>query len=188
MAVPRPRALCLQGMRLQGRQTQTLRAPSAFAFDHPLARFVETHEPMAHPYSEKGMRRILVAIDGSPASLEAALTALKYAEHLGRRVTFVHVLPGQVAEEPVLNETHFSAGGRTWSADTLVAHGEPVAVLTALAKAEDVDLVIVGARAQGSLARTLLGSVSAELLSRCSKPVLVVPERSLSAARPAPQA
>jgi nucleotide-binding universal stress UspA family protein len=139
--------------------------------------------------------------------MEAALTALKYAEHLGRRVTFVHVLPGRVAEETgvapefaafenaceqyaqnLLQETCFSAGGRSWTADTLVAHGEPVAVLTTLAKAEDVDMVIVGARARGSLARTLLGSVSSELLSRCSKPVLVVPERSLSAARPAPRA
>jgi nucleotide-binding universal stress UspA family protein len=153
------------------------------------------------------MRRILVAIDGSPASQEAALIALNYAEHLGRRVTFVHVLPGRVAEETgvapefaafehaceqyteeLLKETCSSARGRTWSADTLVAHGEPVAVLTALARAEDVDMVIVGARARGSLARMLLGSVSAELLSRCSKPVLVVPERSLSAASPAPQA
>jgi len=162
---------------------------------------------MAHAYPEKGMRRILVAIDSSPASLEAALTALKYAEHLGKQVTFVHVLPGRVADETgvapefaafenaceqyakgLLTETCFSAGGRAWSVDTLVAHGEPVAVLTALAKAEDVDMVIVGARARGTLARTLLGSVSAELLSRCSKPVLVVPERSLSIARPAPQA
>jgi nucleotide-binding universal stress UspA family protein len=136
------------------------------------------------------MRRILVAIDSSPASMEAALTALKYAEHLGKRVTFVHVLPGRVAEEAEeqMQETCFSAGGRSWSADTLVAHGDPVSVLTTLAKAEDVDMVIVGARARGSLARTLLGSVSSELLSRCSKPVLVVPERILSPARTAPQA
>jgi nucleotide-binding universal stress UspA family protein len=56
-------------------------------------------------------------------------------------------------------------------------------VLTSLAEAEDVDMVIVGARARGSLTRMLLGSVSAELLSRCSKPVLVVPERSLPAHR-----
>jgi nucleotide-binding universal stress UspA family protein len=153
------------------------------------------------------MRRILVAVDGSPASQEAALTALQYAEHLGRRVTFVHVLPGRVAgdtgvapefaafecaceqyAQELLKEKCSGAGGRAWSADALVAHGEPVAVLTALAKEEDVDMVIVGARARGSLARALLGSVSSELLSRCSKPVLVVPERSLSAARPASQA
>jgi nucleotide-binding universal stress UspA family protein len=186
---------------------QPLRAPSALAFDHALAWIVNFHEPMAHAHSEKGLRRILVAVDGSLASQEAALTALEYAEHLGMRVTFVHVLPGRVAEETgvapefaafesaceqyaegLLKETCSSAGGRAWSANTLVAHGEPVAVLTSLAKAEDVDLVIVGTRARGSLARTLLGSVSAELLSRCSKPVLVVPERALSVPRPVPQA
>ncbi len=151
------------------------------------------------------MRRILVAVDGSPASLEAATTALEYAERLGRQVTFVHVLPGRVSEdageapefaafenaceqyaEELLRERCVSAGNRTWSANTLVAHGDPVAVLSALAAAEDVDMVIVGTRPRGSLTRALLGSVSAELLSRCSKPVLVVPERTFSASRPAP--
>lgn len=129
--------------------------------------------------------------------------ALEYAERLGRQVTFVHVLPGRVAEEAgeapefaaferaceryaeeLLRETYSSTVRRPWSANTLVAHGEPVAVLSALAEAEDVDMVFVGTRARGTLARALLGSVSAELLSRCSKPVLVVPERSLSASRP----
>jgi nucleotide-binding universal stress UspA family protein len=152
------------------------------------------------------MRRILVAIDGSPASQEAALTALEYAERLGRQVTFVHVLPGRVSEEAgeapefaafesaceqyaeeLLRETCTSTARRPASANTLVAHGEPVAVLSALAEAEDVDMVIVGTRARGTLTRALLGSVSAELLSRCSKPVLVVPERSLSASRPSPR-
>jgi nucleotide-binding universal stress UspA family protein len=151
------------------------------------------------------MRRILVAVDGSPASLEAATTALEYAERLGRQVTFVHVLPGRVSEdaseapdfaafesaceqyaEELLRERCVSAGNRSCSASTLVAHGEPVAVLSALAEAEDVDMLIVGTRPRGSLTRAILGSVSAELLSRCSKPVLVVPERSFSASRPAP--
>jgi nucleotide-binding universal stress UspA family protein len=148
------------------------------------------------------MRRILVAVDGSPASREAAIMALEFAERLGRQVTFVHVLPGRVAEEAgeapefaafesaceqyaeeLLRETCSSSARRPSSTSTLVAHGEPVAVLSALAEAEDVDMVFVGTRARGTLLRALLGSVSAELLSRCSKPVLVVPERSLSAGR-----
>ncbi|HLM47996.1 MAG TPA: universal stress protein, partial [Myxococcaceae bacterium] len=40
----------------------------------------------------------------------------------------------------------------------------------------DVDLVIVGTRARGALARTLLGSVADTLLRTCPKPVMVVPE------------
>jgi nucleotide-binding universal stress UspA family protein len=142
------------------------------------------------------MRRILVAVDGTQAAREAARTALEYAGGLCSQVTFVHVLPARVAEETgdapdfaaferaceqyaekLLKEACASTGGRSQNATTLIAHGEPAAVLSALAEEDDVDLVIVGARARGSLARTLLGSVSGALMCRCPKPVLVVPER-----------
>ncbi|KFE66185.1 universal stress protein [Hyalangium minutum] len=143
------------------------------------------------------MRRILVAVDGTQASREAARTALEYASGMSSRVTFVHVLPERVAEEAgeapefadferaceqyaeaLLKETCANTQSRHPGANTLVAHGEPAAVLSELAEEEDVVLVIVGARARGSLARTLLGSVSGELMCRCPKPVLVVPERA----------
>jgi nucleotide-binding universal stress UspA family protein len=142
------------------------------------------------------MRRILVAVDGTQASREAARTALEYASGLCSQVTFVHVLPARVSEEAgeapefaaferaceqyaeeLLQEASVSAGSRPWKTHTLVAHGEPAAVLSALAEDEDVDLVIVGTRPRGSLARTLLGSVSGALMARCPKPVMVVPER-----------
>ncbi|WP_224369106.1 universal stress protein [Hyalangium versicolor] len=145
------------------------------------------------------MRRILVAVDGTAASREAARTALEFAERLCHRVTFVHVLPHRVADEPgeapefaafesaceqyaedLLKEACSDAGPRSWSVTTQVEHGDPATVISTLAAAEDVDLVIVGARTRGTLARALLGSVSGELMSRCPKPVLVVPERSIS--------
>lgn len=146
---------------------------------------------------ERAKRRILVAVDGSQASREAARTALEYANGLGSQVTFVHVLPERVAEEEgeapefaaferaceqyaeaLLAETCASTGCQPLRTHTLVAHGEPVAVLSQLAEEEDVELVIVGTRARGSLARTLLGSISGALMCRCPKPVLVVPERA----------
>jgi nucleotide-binding universal stress UspA family protein len=42
-------------------------------------------------------------------------------------------------------------------------------------------MVIVGARARTSLARTLLGTVSGRLMNLCPKPVMVVPERGAAA-------
>jgi len=142
------------------------------------------------------MRRILVAVDGTSASREAARTALEYAEHLCMQVTFVHVLPERVAEQEgdapefaafeaaceqyaaqLVRQACFARGGRSWQADTRVVHGEPVDALCELAREPDVDLVIIGTRARGPVARVLMGSVSGQLLSRCSKPVLVVPER-----------
>jgi nucleotide-binding universal stress UspA family protein len=144
------------------------------------------------------MRRILVAIDGTPASRGAARVALEFAASLGKGVTFVHVLPERVSErtgeasefaaferaceqyaEALLKETCVNLGDRSCSTTTRVEHGDPAKVLCALAAEDEVELVIVGTRARGPLARTLLGSVSEELMCRCPKPVLVVPERSL---------
>lgn len=143
------------------------------------------------------MRRILVAVDGTRASHEAARTALEYAEHLCMQVTFVHVLPTRVGEEEgeapefaafeaaceqyaaqLLRQACFARGGRSSHADTRVVHGDTVASLCELAEAADVDLVIIGTRARGPVARAVLGSVSRQLLGRCPKPVLVVPERA----------
>lgn len=145
------------------------------------------------------MRCILVAVDGSRASREAARTAVEFAERLCMGVRFIHVLPERVAEEndapefnafeaacelyaeELLKEARTEGLGRAGLADTQVVHGEPVPQLCQLASAEDVEMVIVGARARGPLARTLLGSVSAELMARCPKPVMVVPERGVAA-------
>ncbi len=86
---------------------------------------------------EGAMRRILVAVDGTRASHEAARTALEYAEHLCMQVTFVHVLPTRVGEEEgeapefaafeaaceqyaaqLLRQACFARGGRSSHADT----------------------------------------------------------------------
>jgi len=146
------------------------------------------------------MRRILVAVDGTRASHSAAHLALEYAVRLGARVTFLHVLPAQVAgaagEAPdfasfesacetyareLLEETAKLGGTAGLSATTQVEYGDPSEAILGAASAEDVDLVIMGARDRGPLARMLLGSVSSDLIARCPKPVMVVPERTLSA-------
>lgn len=152
------------------------------------------------------MRRILVAVDETHASREAALMAIEYAERLGARLTFLHVLPARVsADEGLGDAPEFAAfeqacaqraqrlveeacqltGARRPSADASVRYGEPVEVLCLAAEAADVDLVITGTRERGPLARALLGSVAAQLVSRCCKPVLVVPERHSEGAAPA---
>lgn len=151
------------------------------------------------------MRRILVAVDGTRASHSAAQTALDYAVRLGARVTFLHVLPAQVAgvagEAPdfasfesacegyaqeLLDEAARLGGTAGLSIHTTVEYGDPAEAILTAARAEDVDLVILGSRDRGPLARMLLGSVSSDLIARCAKPVMVVPERSVSVESEAP--
>jgi nucleotide-binding universal stress UspA family protein len=149
------------------------------------------------------MRRVLVAVDGTEVAREAARVGLELAERLGGRVSLVHVLPPAVGGEgelgdfaaferaceeyacELLAEVHRSTGRRGPPTDTAVLHGEPALALSLAAEAEDGELVIVGPRARGPLARTLLGSVADELLHRCPKPVMVVPEGLRRARLPA---
>jgi nucleotide-binding universal stress UspA family protein len=141
------------------------------------------------------MRRILVAVDGTPVAREAARVGLELAGRVGARVTLVHVLPASVAEgetadfaaferacedyaSGLLAEVHPGDGRSGPATEQAVLHGEPAEAISKAAEAEDVDLVIVGTRARGALARTLLGSVADALLRQCPKPLMVVPEAS----------
>ncbi len=143
------------------------------------------------------MRRILVAVDGTRASHTAAHLALEYAVRLGARLTFLHVLPapvaGQAGEAPdfasfesaceayareLLANAAQLGGTAGLSTATVVEYGDPSEAILGAAAAEDVDLVIMGSRGRGPLARLLLGSVSSDLIARCPKPVMVVPERT----------
>ncbi|HWE25611.1 MAG TPA: universal stress protein, partial [Myxococcales bacterium] len=58
--------------------------------------------------------------------------------------------------------------------ETLVAEGPPAFTLAELARAGDVDVVVVGHRGRGAIARVLLGSVADRLVQISPKPVLVV--------------
>ena len=59
-------------------------------------------------------------------------------------------------------------------AATRVIIGDPVRVLADVSR-EGLDLLVVGARAQGPVSRVLLGSVSTELADRAACPLLVLP-------------
>ena len=139
------------------------------------------------------MRRILVAVDGTEVAREAARTALEVAGRVDACVTLVHVLPPSVAEgetadfaaferacedyaNGLLAELRQLTGSHGPPTETIVLHGDPAEAISQAAGAEDVELVIVGTRARGKLARTLLGSVADTLLRDCPKPLMVVPE------------
>ncbi|MCY1082830.1 universal stress protein [Archangium lansingense] len=141
------------------------------------------------------MRRILVAVDSTEVAREATRVALDLAGRVGAQVKMVHVLPPSVAEgetedfaaferacedyaRGLLEELRQHTGRSGPPTSVEVLHGAPAEAISKAARAEDVDLVIVGTRARGALARTLMGSVADELLRSCPKPVMVVPEVS----------
>ena len=56
--------------------------------------------------------------------------------------------------------------------------GEPAAVIAETAERRDASAIVLGARGLSAAKAALLGSVSAAVLHRCGRPVLIVPARA----------
>lgn len=139
------------------------------------------------------MKKILVAVDGSDASLKGTRKALEWAQPFGAHVTLIYVVPPMVlpgdapwarmdeihaAElkrgEKVLAETLAAAGQTPLTVSTRSVLGPAAETISEVAEAEGYDLVVVGSTGKGAVKRMLLGSVADRLVHTCSKPVLVV--------------
>ncbi len=138
--------------------------------------------------------KILIAVDGSPASLRAVECARKLAKLSNATIVLVHAYP-KVPEflgEPNLSQTiarHIERAhdlvdplAQSLEADGLstiteILQGPPADAVLRVAEARDVDLIVMGARGLGSLGSLLLGSVSQKVLAHASCPVMVVREQ-----------
>ena len=147
------------------------------------------------------MKRILAAVDGSPAALKAAAFAAdlasKYDAELVLLTVAADVAPvldpgieeyariegirapaaeyGFTAAQGLLDEAARTASeGRRLQIATILAVGDPAAEIIAAANQREADLIVVGSRGQGRLAGLLLGSVAQKVISLASGPVTVV--------------
>lgn len=150
------------------------------------------------------MKRILIATDGSNGARLAVSEGLELARHGGSDVTFVsvHDAPPAFLGDPfygrALNNDLVAARAAIASAleqaqaagvtaDGEILQGDAAEEVARLAEIRQVDLVVVGSRGRGPVARALLGSVSAAVVKTCRRPVLVAShdvasERRVSAA------
>ena len=137
-------------------------------------------------------RHILVGVDGSDASAQAAEMAGRLAADVGAKLTvvFVRQLPTVPAspfgvtmdldtywEDQERAVSSRAAGvlnklGVAWRLE--VRTGDPAVQLELAADVNGADLVVVGARGHSVAHRLLLGSVSSRLLRHARRPVLVV--------------
>jgi nucleotide-binding universal stress UspA family protein len=140
------------------------------------------------------MLKILLAVDGSEASLAAVRHALQLsreglsAEFLLANVqepaTFYEIVTAHDPE--VLERVSEGAGAHALEAaaavlsaagahfEQEVASGDPAHVLAEMIERHGVDLVIMGARGLGAARSAIAGSVSHWLLAHASVPVTVV--------------
>ena len=143
------------------------------------------------------MEKILIAIDGSPASDEAVEFGVELAAEQNAAVIFVHVVrlldivpmtcfgmaagarPHEVTEEEKqpLVEAKAAAEHQGVHATAKLLIGDAVDEIVACADNLDVDLIVIGSRGHGDLTSALLGSVSRGVVSESKRPVVIVRER-----------
>lgn len=144
--------------------------------------------------SEKGVRGLVVGVDGSAASNAAVAWAARDAAMRNVPLTLVHMLstyvptfpqiplPGGVAVwqedngRQVLEEAAKFArdsAGRAVEIATELKSSPPIPTLVKLS--EDAHMVVVGSRGRGAVGRVLLGSVSSGVLRGAVCPVVIVP-------------
>jgi nucleotide-binding universal stress UspA family protein len=140
------------------------------------------------------MKRILVGVDGSKESRDAAKLAEEIARATGSQLVIACAVapvistqgaPGLLAQaeqwqrnerehaNAVVKEIASSIGPGV-VVETLVSDGSAAVALSELARAGDVEMVVVGHRGRNAVARALLGSVADRLVQISPKPVLVV--------------
>jgi nucleotide-binding universal stress UspA family protein len=134
--------------------------------------------------------RIVVGIDGSEQALRALRRAVEEARLRGARLDVVHASPevititDPVLGPPIRHDTLLEGGQdvieRALSGvdrqgvevEPIVMVGQPARVLCDVARG--ADLLVVGARGLGGFRGLLLGSVTHQVLSHASCPVLVI--------------
>ncbi len=145
-------------------------------------------------------RRVVVAVDGSPHARRAVaflarlrpvapVTVVQVVEPVrppsmallpaGIRATLSHEARRLDAARRRHAEQQVEAaaerlGAAGWRGRTRVREGVPIEEILAAVDEANADLLVVGARGTGGVARMLLGSVAEGALKRCPVPTLVV--------------
>jgi nucleotide-binding universal stress UspA family protein len=145
--------------------------------------------PMTRADAAQRQGRIVVGVDGSPASLDALVWAVRQASLTGavvEAVTAWHFPTAAVGGYPIVAQTDWqdnaqmiqdlavkeALGDEATSLVRRVAQGHPVSVL--LDAAADADLLVVGSRGHGGFTGMLLGSVSEHVVAHAPCAVVVV--------------
>lgn len=137
-----------------------------------------------------GVKRILVATDGSDHAQRAVRWAAELAAQIGAEVVAVHAVgllvtspDGPVPSTPYHERLQSLLAGE-WTEDLRAAgvtvhcrlvEGSAVTALLQVAEDESADLVVVGSRGAGGFSDLHLGSTSHQVALYSDRPVTIVP-------------
>ncbi|MGZ4114315.1 MAG: universal stress protein [Actinomycetota bacterium] len=144
------------------------------------------------------VRRIVVGVDGSAASLRAISWAARRAAEIDGEVIAVHAIQPFWMIDGIANSEDMALAYKNWQEDmervleeqwcvplrtTGVAYrsfsvaGGPAALL-GVANREQAELVVVGRSGHSGLSELLLGSFSHHVVHHSSVPIVVIPAES----------
>lgn len=138
-----------------------------------------------------GRPRILLAVDLTPASREAAQEAIKRARDDGAELIVLSVveqhnlhLPGGGSRRVDQERDRLAAGAQAIvqqardagvRATYLIWEGDPAEAILEASHAEGADVIVLGSRPRLNVRRLILGSVSSEVAKRATCDVIVIP-------------
>jgi nucleotide-binding universal stress UspA family protein len=163
-------------------------------------------EPREATYGGSGpswIKRIVVAADGSPASIRGLEQVADLAPRVGAAVLVVYVrhmpattlmAPGAAApsvvetlnaqESEVRQDVLRMMGGIGVEWEFAVREGSPGEEIAKVAEESGADIVVVGSNRHSSLHNLLLGSTAAYLATHSRAPVLVMRSKAASRIQP----
>jgi nucleotide-binding universal stress UspA family protein len=135
-------------------------------------------------------RKLLVGYDDSPASRAALLEAAHWVKKHGGELALVHaaffdteefgIAPEHLEKRIALGRRLCTAAVKSVGAEpgvparSIICEGEPPEVLLDTADGMDADLIVLGTYGRRGLRRMLMGSVTAQVISKARADVLVV--------------
>lgn len=135
--------------------------------------------------------KVLVAVDGSEYSMNAAEYAISIAKEYGSQLIALHVITSDVSTiastfSPQMEEIKKNAqeffdkirhkGESNWDIPLrteLIASSSIVGGIIDFAEKENIDLIVVGTRGRSGLKRLLLGSVASGIVNYAHCPVMI---------------
>jgi len=139
-----------------------------------------------------GMRRILLATDGSIYSEGAIREAINFAKKCSSKLyamsvveirTDYEAVSHQEVEEAIeievgnhLETVKSRAANEGLECEITISHGDPYQDIVDEAESKNVDMIVVGRRGTKGLKKLLVGDVAAKVIGYASCKVLVVPK------------
>ena len=145
--------------------------------------------------NENKFSKILVAVDGSQASMDAADQAIEMARKYNSELIALHVIlsdttifgtnPPQHIDEIKQQAQQYldkikqklpnqDGNNKIQMRTELISSATAVAGIVGFAEKENVDLIVIGTRGRSGFKRLLLGSVASGVVNYAHCPVMVV--------------